>query len=210
MDAEAFYEALNHYSGSAEATQAISEAYSTITADTSGASYAVYDRSAAVDYAHTYDLSSNPAYDLSRGVASVVNAVRGSGDCANFASQCLAAGGLPRNSDWNFTSGSYDILGRFNGSFTSAWATAGGLANYLESSPGLLNTAAGTPTQPGDLVGWSRDEGATVHHFGVVTSVDNGVVSYSAHTVSRHDQPITGLSGGDNALIFFHISSVYP
>lgn len=103
---------MNKYSGNAEATQATSSAYSTITADTSGASCALYDRSAAVDYAHTYAMSSNPSYDLSRGIAAAVNAVRGA------------------------------------------------------------------TTQPGGLVGWSRDGGATVHHFGVVTSVDNGVVSY--------------------------------
>lgn len=51
----------------------------------------LYDRDAAVAYARQYALSYNPQYanyKSSTGAA-------GRGDCMNFVSQCLHAGGMP-------------------------------------------------------------------------------------------------------------------
>ena len=49
------------------------------------------------------------------------------GDCANFVSQCLAAGGLSQNSNWK-----YD--GRKNS--TASWYGANSLKNYLKYTYG--------------------------------------------------------------------------
>lgn len=50
-----------------------------------------YDRNAVVDYCSTYHQIPNPLYGYF---------VRG--DCANFASQCIHAGGVPMNDSWYF------------------------------------------------------------------------------------------------------------
>jgi hypothetical protein len=59
----------------------------------------IYDRSAAVAYAHKWAMKRNPAYYNFSGIG---------GDCANFASQCLHAGGAAMNYTpiygWYYTS----------------------------------------------------------------------------------------------------------
>ena len=47
-----------------------------------------YDRNAAVAYAHQWAFKRNPAYMNFTGIG---------GDCTNFVSQCLHAGGAPMN-----------------------------------------------------------------------------------------------------------------
>ena len=64
--------------------------------------YCVYDRTAAMTYAHEYAYEPNyndyPYYDS---------------DCANFVSQCLYAGGVEMNPNWYFYSAGYKVLNLF-------------------------------------------------------------------------------------------------
>ena len=53
-----------------------------------------YNRQAAASYAYTYALSYNPDYYFWKDANNT--------DCANFASQCLAAGGLPQDPTWKY------------------------------------------------------------------------------------------------------------
>ena len=67
-----------------------------------------YDRAAAVRYADTWALSRNPAYWSSQ-----------TDDCANFVSQCVAAGGLRR---WAARTG---VARRRHGVSRPAWVNCG-------------------------------------------------------------------------------------
>ena len=78
------------------------------------ASAYTYDGDAAKRYADTYALSHNSSYR------------QFSGDCANFVSQCLYAGGLQQNDTWFYKNGYFAGIG-----YSEAWATADTLKNCL-------------------------------------------------------------------------------
>ena len=80
------------------------------------ASAYTYDGDAAKRYADTYALSHNSSYR------------QFSGDCANFVSQCLYAGGLQQNDTWFYKNGYFAGIG-----YSEAWATADTLKNYLKN-----------------------------------------------------------------------------
>lgn len=74
-----------------------------------------YDLSKAIAYADKWALSKNPSYSYYGG--------RG-GDCANFVSQCLHAGGFPMNSAW---------YGYGNDKDAKDWISQNDLRSYLVS-----------------------------------------------------------------------------
>jgi len=75
-----------------------------------------FDQGAAQRYADQYVFNYNKAYRNFKNA-----------DCTNFVSQCLYAGGLNKNSSWNY-SGYYQ--------YTSSWAVANDLKNYLVNQQG--------------------------------------------------------------------------
>lgn len=84
-----------------------------------------YNRTTAVSYANTYALSYNSNYKSFALVG---------GDCANFVSQCLYAGGLAMDSTWKYTRASGS--NRNNDTCTAAWNNANSLKNYLKNNIG--------------------------------------------------------------------------
>lgn len=78
-----------------------------------------YNRHAAAAYSYEYALSYNPNYYFWKD--------KNNTDCANFASQCLAAGGLPQDETWKYYDAGYS-------SGTSAWRGVKNLYRYLLNS----------------------------------------------------------------------------
>ncbi len=78
-----------------------------------------YNGREARRYANQYALSPNPDYR------------EFDGDCANFVSQCLYAGGIPQDKTWFYKVGIIAGLG-----YSEAWGTANGLKNYLKNNLG--------------------------------------------------------------------------
>lgn len=122
--------------------------------------YNSYNRLAARNYAYKWwgpnDSDYNPAYS---------NWNSGGGDCANFVSQCIKAGGVPTDSKWHKNS--------------SAWISTSRLAKYMvdngyATKESYLNTNAGNfATKPG---------------HSVLVSINNTVdVCYTAHNRNRKD-----------------------
>lgn len=86
---------------------------------TSASAY-TYSKKDAVQYADQYALNPNE------------NAYRTfSGDCANYVSQCLYAGGIPQDDVWFYKNGYIAGVG-----YTAAWAQARALKNYLKDNLG--------------------------------------------------------------------------
>lgn len=118
---------------------------------------AYYYRQRAVDYAHQWAFSRNPRYlDFSQL----------GGDCTNFISQCLHAGGAPMN--YRKTFGWYYNSSRDR---APAWTSAQFLYNFLLSNTGVGPYAVQTGIEemlPGDMVQLSFTPGVWIHSLLVV------------------------------------------
>lgn len=81
-----------------------------------------YSRTNAVNYANTYVLNHNTNHKyFTLG-----------GNCTNFVSQCMYAGGVKMDSTWNFTQG---VVSTYN-TYTRAWTVADELNNYVKINLG--------------------------------------------------------------------------
>ncbi len=107
-------------SGTADASVSPEEETVDSSADTvvKAAYYSSYDVTAAVKYSDKYVLKYNSNY---------FNFDPWGGDCANFVSQCLNAGGIPQTDGWYYNN---------NGSHSSSWTTAGGVLNWMANNYG--------------------------------------------------------------------------
>jgi len=126
-----------------------------------------YSAANAVSYARRYALTYNSSYASYKG--------RG-GDCANFASQCICAGGIATNSTWK--------------PYTGAWLGANALRNYLLGQGyrgyGRGSIALGN-ISPGDLFWEAGSDGTGYGHVTIVTSVNGSGVTVCGHTNDRRD-----------------------
>lgn len=143
----------------------------------------MYDREAAVRYAHRWAFSRNPAfYDFEKI----------GGDCTNFASQVIYAGCGVMNYTPVFGWFYIDVNNR-----TPSWTGVNQLYNFLVS-----NTGAGPKgklvdlyeVQPGDIIQLSFSENSnSFDHSPVV--VDRGMgtpetILVAAHTVDSDMRPL--------------------
>ena len=146
-----------------------------------------YERGKAVAYAHKWAFGRNPAYYNFEGIG---------GDCTNFASQCVHAGGGVMN--FTPTFGWYYV----NASRRApAWTGVVYFWNFLTRaarSVGPVGEPCGlAELQPGDIIQLSFD-GATYQHNPVVVSVgrepapDNILVA--AHTDDADNRPLSTYS----------------
>ena len=121
-----------------------------------------YDASAAIAYAQKYALNYNSSYTSYKG--------RG-GDCANFISQCLLAGGIKTDKTWY--------------KYSTTWLRANELRIYLGNlgytgvSKGSIKTSE---IKPGDLIWTAGSDGTGFGHVVIVTSVTSTGVKYCGHT----------------------------
>lgn len=157
-----------------------------------------YNRQAAASYAYTYALNYNPNYYFWNDERNT--------DCANFASQCLAAGGLPQDATWRYFYNTRDPYS----SATSAWRGAKQLYDYLLKDPSRATTVpiqymidaynqkkdAWCVLRWGDLVFTNRNASGSLKHAMIITHSYNDLSKYyngtprytlSAHTNDKRD-----------------------
>ena len=121
--------------------------------------YNSYNRIAARDYAYNYWSSYNPAYTSYKG---------NGGDCANFVSQCIHAGGIPTDATWKADSVS--------------WIRASAVPSYMMNK-GYATKTSYTNATAGSFAYTSSGAG----HAVLVTINDGAKIAYTAHTTDRKD-----------------------
>lgn len=134
-----------------------------------------YNRDAAVEYARAWAYKRNPRY---------MDFAKMGGDCTNFISQCLVAGGMQMNYSnpmgWYYRSAN---------SRSAAFSGVEYLYNYLTGkSGGRAPVAREIPIEQaevGDIIQLSHD-GVKFAHSLLVVSVDGGI------RVAAHDNDTYG------------------
>ncbi len=145
--------------------------------------FTLYDRRAAVLYAHRWAYGRNPAFYDYENLG---------GDCTNFASQCIYAGSGVMN--FTPTFGWYYIDANQK---APAWTGVPYLYNFLtreEESPGpAARLCEMEELRPGDLIQLSFD-GETFRHSPVVVSVGKpasaGNILLAAHSYDADNRPL--------------------
>lgn len=170
-----------------------------------------FDRSKAAAYALRYagvrSLPGGGKYNRSYQVYSYVG-----GDCANFASQVLLAGGLPQDYGWGYSRGgsvswtcSQDLLWYLLGSGAGRRVYRGTFAGALLPLPDEPRGAIGL-LEPGDVIGY--DTGNGVSHVAVVAGIDpSGWPVIASHTADRLYFPWD--LGWDRDTVFWFVHIVY-
>ena len=149
----------------------------------------LYDRDAAVAYAVRYAIDYNPAFG---------NWAKAGGDCANFVSQCLYAGGLPMKRT-GLRQWYYDTPNARYTKATSSWKGAQSLRVFLkhnQEEPKLPIEFLSTPygLQKGDIVWALNDDGTskaskTAHHVVMVDHVTpDGEIFIHGHTANKRNE----------------------
>lgn len=153
----------------------------------------LYNRDAAVAYAHKWALGRNPAY---------YNFDNLGGDCTNFVSQCIYAGAPIMNFTpvfgWYYRS-SYDR--------TASWTEVEYLYNFLINNQGMGPYAHIVPREevmPGDIVQLGTESGG-FSHAAVITAVTPTVL-VAAHTYDALDRPLASYIY--ETVRFLHIAGV--
>lgn len=155
---------------------------------------ATYDRQRAVAYAVRWALDRNPAY---------YDFERLGGDCTNFASQCLYAGGGVMN--WAVVTGWYYVSAAQR---SASWTGVEFLYRFLteNSGPGPHATLCRLEElEPGDLVQLSFG-GGLFSHCPVVLELKNGEPLLAAHSFDALRRPLASYSYAQAR--FLHILGV--
>ena len=121
--------------------------------------YNNYDRIAARDYAYKYWSSYNPAY---------ISHKDNGGDCANFVSQCIHAGGIPTDSTWKADSVS--------------WIRASAVPTCMMNK-GYATKTSYTNATASSFAYTTAGQG----HVVLVMINDGAKIAYMAHTTDRKD-----------------------
>lgn len=137
-----------------------------------------YNRKAAVEYAKKWAYGRNPAY---------YNFDRLGGDCTNYVSQCLFAGGAIMNfrpvTGWYYRSAN---------DRTAAWTGVEYLFKFLTENEGAGPVAEEIPVsqlQLGDLVQLGRGDGV-FYHTPIVVGFEGGQPLVAAHTYNIYNKPL--------------------
>ena len=121
-----------------------------------------YNTAAAVDYARTYCQNYNPRYK---------NYERQGGDCANFVSQCLIAGGI-------------DLSGCYGNDKAGSIPNGPNLKSCLKQLGWKSSTTRPSSFRPGYpiFLGDYRPV--------ICSSIDGDTIYYCAHSIDRCDSPL--------------------
>lgn len=146
----------------------------------------LYDREAAVAYAHRWAMGRNPAYLDFHGIG---------GDCTNFISQCLKAGGSPQNytkdTGWYYISAS---------NRAAAWTSVVQLYRFLTANEQTGPKARVVPiaqVQPGDVIQLAFSPDLYGHSLMVVQAGVPAVpqtVLVATHTFDADNRPLASYS----------------
>lgn len=137
-----------------------------------------YNRTLAVDYAKKWALSHNPNYFYFDGIG---------GDCTNFVSQCLLAGGGVMNFD------------KYHGWFyvnqavrSPSWASVNYLRKFLldKTLKGpLAEIKAVEKLEIGDII-QLRQNVLDFNHSLIVSKIEDKKIYVCAHSVASLDRPL--------------------
>lgn len=102
-------------------------------------------------------------------------------DCANFVSQCLENGGLPRDSQWY--------------PYSSYWKTTGnsgsGLRQYITNNDLFFKTTNVNKAFAGSIINQLNSNGTNAGHVGLIDQNDFSTVTFCAHTNCRNSKPVS-------------------
>lgn len=140
---------------------------------------AAYDRQAAYAYAEKWAFQRNPRFFKFDGIG---------GDCTNFISQCLLAGGAVMN----YTK---DIGWYYNSPTdrAAAWSSVAHLHNFLTRAHKRGPVASAAPLETltiGDIIQLGNEFGKWYHTL-LVTQLLGGEVYVSTHTYDAHLRPLS-------------------
>lgn len=150
-----------------------------------------YNRIHAVEYAKTYALSPN----LDFRYFSIYETL--GGDCTNFVSQCLLAGGAPmtyegKHAWWYNKSGTYNTS---DDKWSVSWAVAHSLywtlkVNNETDSNGVKGQEVSSVSslELGDLIFYENQRGI-IFHSAIVTGFSPAVTLVSQHSYEARDIP---------------------
>ena len=142
----------------------------------------IYDRNAAVEYARKWAESNNTDYPFYG---------KNGGDCTNFISQALAAGGLPADLIWRMYG--VPFLGQKT---TRAWDNAQESYNYfidifnefvktvntIETKSDIFPLLTTGAVKPGDIMYFENDKTGKITHSAIITQILNGDIVYCQHS----------------------------
>lgn len=144
----------------------------------------IYDRAAAVAYAHRWAYARNPAYYDFTTIG---------GDCTNFASQCLFAGA----GRMNYT----PVYGWFYSNANHrapSWTGVNFLYNFITSNRGPGPYGIETSIRqlmPGDLVQLATGGKKDYHHSPVIVRIDGeptlDTIYVAAHSFDCDNRPLS-------------------
>ena len=137
-----------------------------------------YNRLNAVRYAEKWAMKRNPAYYDFDGIG---------GDCTNFASQCLFAGGNVMN--YTKDTGWYYISANDR---AAAWSAAQYFYNFMTTNHGVGPAAVAeeiSRLEAGDFI--QLHNGTEFYHTLLVTGFENGEPLIAAHTRDAYLMPLS-------------------
>lgn len=107
----------------------------------------------------------------------------GTGDCANFVSQCIYMGGVDQSDAWNHSGYKAHYSTGSNGS----WIRASQLHDFVVSIGGVdIQNPSVSQIEVGDLIFYKQNPGTSgFSHCAIVIDVSGGVVTVAAHTTNE-------------------------
>ncbi len=173
--------------------------------ESSGTSAAVpasstYNASAAVAYALQYAIIPNSAY---------VDFTNLGGDCMNFISQCLYAGGIVQHVGTVYTDTCWFYQSSTNRS--ASWTGASEFRNYITSSASKINmtSSSWSGVVPGDIIQLMNSGSA--YHSLIVSNLAYNANGRSdllvcAHTTNRQNVSLTQYYATSPTKVYYHIN----
>lgn len=163
-----------------------------------------YSRTKAIEYAKKWWNGFNPEYDNFSPGFDWSTFTRRGGDCANFVSQCLFAGGFLKTDKWHSFSttveewhGNHSVK-KTKFIVTPAWCLVKEQFKFLKSSTHfnktfkitknskIKNVIKNKKIKKGDVMYLGNKEKG-LYHATIIRSAKNGKIKYMAHTSAREN-----------------------
>ena len=181
--------------------------------------FGLYNRWLAVSYAMQYATCTNPYYQrFDTAFSFMYSFGMARGDCANFVSQCLVAGGIAQNDQWKMELGNFEMIpGNPNSTirvatdYTATWAGANAQYQYF-SNPNngysqqtlcfheakyIRQWVQSGIIRPGDLLYWDFNGDGVIDHASIIVGVTDNDIIYAQHTTDKSDGSLYGALSGN-------------
>lgn len=154
-----------------------------------------YNRKNALQYARRWALDRNPLFFSFNGIG---------GDCTNFVSQCIFAGGCVMN--YTPTYGWYYISSNDR---TPSWSGVtffyDFMVNNKEQGP-FAHEATREEMEPGDVIQLRNEDGIYYHTIIITDIMDNGEILIAAHSDDYLDRPLSNYDYAD--IRYLHVDGI--